>query len=108
MRLRSRRGWAGPRLERSRFLGTALLHLLDLDEVANLPEHTGELRAFCVFGRASDLAKAERAKGPTVAHVLANAAARLGDLELHSALSSGASAAGASATAVGSASVSSP
>src|SRR3712207_2748252 len=69
-------------VERFSFPGTELLRFLDADEVANLPEHTGEHRALLVLGRAPDLAEAERAQRAAVPLALADLAADLGDADL--------------------------
>src|SRR5918912_2923302 len=77
-RLRSRRGEAGLRFERFSS-STALAPALDLDEMADLPEHTGEGRALLVLARAADLAQAERAQRAAVRPRLADRATRLRD-----------------------------
>src|SRR5438128_11641966 len=82
MRLRSFRSCAGFRFERLRSPAMALFRLLDPDEMADLPQHTGELRALLPLDRAADLAEAERAQRAAVARGLADLTTRLGDLQL--------------------------
>src|SRR2546423_14014959 len=81
MRLGDLRGAAGFRLERLSSSGTSL-RLLHSDEVADFPQHTGELRAVCVLDRAADLAQPECAQRAAVPRALADLATRLRDLEL--------------------------
>src|SRR5436190_24332583 len=82
MRLRSRREAAGFRFERFSSSGIRLAPALDLHEVADLPEHTGEHRALLVLGRAADLAEAERAQRAAMPLALSDLTAGLGDLDL--------------------------
>src|SRR5439155_51732 len=64
------------------------LGLLDPDEVPDLSQHTGELRALLVLRGASDPPEPERPQGATMAPRLADPAPDLGDLDLaHSAAS---------------------
>src|ERR671934_1044367 len=69
-RLRSLRACAGFRLERFRSSGIGL----HSHEMADLPEHTGELWALLVLGGAADLAQPERAKRAAVLGALPNRA----------------------------------
>src|SRR5688500_18337471 len=84
IRLRALRADAGFRFERfscsAIVLGLVLL-ALDADEVANLPQHTGDLRALRALDRAADLAQPERAQRSAMALGLADLAADLGDLQ---------------------------
>src|SRR5918999_2789815 len=78
-RLRSLRGDAGFRFERlscSGMVGFSLL-ALDADEVANLPQHTGDLRALRALHGAADLAEPERAQRAAMPLALADLAAHL-------------------------------
>jgi hypothetical protein len=50
--------------------------------VADLPQHTRELRAFRVLGGPPDLAQPERPQGAAVAPALADLATNLRDLQL--------------------------
>src|SRR5215218_3742563 len=77
MRLRAVRFCTGFRFERLRSSG-----IFDLHEVADLPQHTGELRALLVLRSASDLAQPEGAERAAMPLGLADLAADLGDLEL--------------------------
>src|SRR6478736_6998726 len=78
-RLRSRRFWAGLSVERLSSDGTS--GLLDPHEMADLPEHTGELRALLALGRAADLAQTERPQRAAVLRGLADHGPSLGDLQ---------------------------
>src|SRR5437588_6520618 len=82
MRLRSLRAWAGLRLERLSSSAMTSSGLLDLHEVADLPEHTGELRALRVLRAAPDLAQPERPQRAAVALALADLRPDLGDPKL--------------------------
>src|SRR5688500_10999807 len=59
----------------------AFLRLVDPDEVANLPEHTRELRGLLVLGGAADLAQSERAQRAAMPLGLTDLAANLRDLK---------------------------
>src|SRR5262249_47853087 len=59
-----------------------LLGLLDLHEMADLPEHTGEHRPLLVVGGASDLAQPQRPQRAAVPAALADLAPNLGDANL--------------------------
>src|SRR3982750_2861798 len=78
MRFRSFRSWAGFRFDRFSSSGTSTL--LDLHEMADLPQHACDDRALVVLGGAADLAEAERAERATVALGLADAATDLRQL----------------------------
>ena len=56
-----------------------MLLAFDPDEVANLPQHTGDLRALRTLDGAADLAETERAQGAAMALALADLAAHLRD-----------------------------
>src|SRR5919204_5080920 len=73
-RLRALRACAGFRFERFRSSGITV----HSHEVADLPEHTRELRGLRVLRGAADLAQAERAEGAAVLGALADRATRLG------------------------------
>src|SRR3712207_1477809 len=85
-RFRSTRFAAGFRFDRLRFSGNALRVLcrrrLDLDEVTDLPQHTGELRALRMLDRAADFPEAERAQRAAMALALPDLAAHLRDPHL--------------------------
>src|SRR3954453_17350660 len=80
MRLRSFRSCAGLRFDRFSSSGTSTL--LDLHEMADLPQHACDHRALVVLGGAADLAETERAQRAAVALGLADAATDLRQLEL--------------------------
>src|SRR3954453_14996116 len=80
MRLRSFRSCAGLRFDRFSSSGTSTL--LDLHEMADLPQHACDHRALVVLGGAADLAEAERAQRAAVALGLADAATDLRQLQL--------------------------
>src|SRR2546430_8091982 len=75
MRFRFLRGDAGFSEER-------FSSVIDPDEVANLSQHTGELRALLVLGRPADLPEPERAQRAAVLRGLADLRADLRDAEL--------------------------
>src|SRR5436309_4518236 len=75
MRFRFLRGDAGFNEER-------LSSVIDPDEVANLSQHTGELRALLVLGRPADLPEPERTQRAAVLRGLADLRANLRDAEL--------------------------
>src|SRR5947209_15005751 len=79
MRFRFLRGDAGFREER-------FSSVIDPNEVANLSQHTGELRALLVLGRPADLPEPERAQRAAVLRGLADLRANLRDAELLSQL----------------------
>src|SRR5215208_6626203 len=80
MRLRSFRSCAGFRFDRFSSSGTSTL--LDLHEMADLPQHACDHRALVVLGGAADLAEAERAQRAAVALGLADPATDLRQLQL--------------------------
>src|SRR5215218_1242065 len=82
-RFRALRGDAGLRFERlsCSAMACGLLLALDPDEVANLPQHTGDLRALRTLDRASDLAETECSQRAAMTFGLADLAADLGDLQ---------------------------
>src|SRR5215212_7048230 len=80
MRLRSFRSCAGFRFDRFSSSGTSTL--LDLHEMADLPQHACDDRALVVLGGAADLAEAERAQRAAVALGLPDAATDLRQLQL--------------------------
>src|SRR5712692_8707448 len=76
-----------------------LLGLLHPDEVADLSQHTRELRALLLLDTAADLAEAERPQRAAVARGLADLATSLCDLQLRHLLPSPAELVGSSARA---------
>src|SRR2546428_915023 len=88
MRLRARRGCAGFRLERESSSAMRSL-ILDLHEVANLPEHTEGLRRVLALDGAADLPEPKRAQRAAMALRLADLASYLGDSKLRHSWSSG-------------------
>src|SRR3954451_23996485 len=80
------------------------LRLLDLDEVRDLPEHTGELRALRVLHGLADARQAERAERAAVPLRLADLAVRLRDADLAHGDTSGSGGADAGAVDAGDAS----
>src|SRR5438094_10214984 len=81
MRLRARRGEAGLSVDRLSSAGLMDFGLfgLDADQMTDLPQHTGELRALISLDGAADLAQAESAQRTPVLCGLADAAAHLRD-----------------------------
>src|SRR5439155_3733464 len=82
MRFRARRGEAGLSVDRLRSAGTELLRFLDANQVADLPQHTRDLRTLLALDATADPAEPERAERPAVLLRLADLAADLGDLQL--------------------------
>src|SRR5438477_5727564 len=83
MRLRALRACAGLSVERLSFSGIGFPRsVIDLNEVADLSQHTGELWALLLLGGAPDLAQAECAERAAVALRLPDRATNLLDLDL--------------------------